>query len=481
VALRLYNTFSKREEEFIPIKPGIVTMYTCGPTVYGRPHIGNYSSFLMADVLRRWLEAGYSLTVKHVKNITDVGHLVADRDEGEDKVEREARVEKVDPLEIARKYTEQYLEDERALNLLEPVARPRATEYVPQMIELIQTLLEKGNAYETDDGVYFSVMTFPAYGELSGNTLENLNMGARIAVNEHKRHPADFALWKKCVGANADHILRWPSPWGEGFPGWHIECSAMSKSLLGPQIDIHTGGEDNIFPHHECEIAQSEAASMRSPFVRFWLHKRRIDLQSDKMSKSLGNVLTIPNVISRGYSPLDLRFYLLSVHYRTNLKFTWKGMDEAKKARFRILEWMEEVVKESGQVVPHPKGETDLQFSEAHGRFSAAMDGDLNTPAALAELFGVMNVYFSAKTARKTLYREDMREILMFIEDIKQTFGCFESEDQKVPPEIHSLLQQREAARAKNDFSESDRLRKEIGKRGFMVRDTSKGQQVRKA
>ncbi len=481
MSLRLYNTFTKHEEEFYPLRQGIVTMYTCGPTVYGRPHIGNYSSFLMADLLRRWLEVGHSLTVKHVKNITDVGHLVADRDDGEDKVEREARVEKVDPLEIARKYTEQYLEDERALNLLEPAARPRATEYVPQMIELIGTLVEKGNAYETDDGVYFSVMTFPAYGELSGNTLEKLNMGARIAVNEHKRHPADFALWKKCVGANADHILRWSSLWGEGFPGWHIECSAMSKSLLGPQIDIHTGGEDNIFPHHECEIAQSEGASGRSPFVRFWIHKRRIDLQSDKMSKSLGNVLTIPNIISRGYSPLDLRFYLLSVHYRTNLKFTWKGIAEAKKARFRILEWMEEVVKESGQVVPHPEGESNPKITEAHQRFIAAMDSDLNTPAALSEVFELMNIYYSAKTGKRAFYREDMREILAFIGDIRQTFGCFESEELAVPPEIHSLLEQREAARVKKDFSESDRLRKEIGKRGFVVRDTPRGQQVRKA
>ncbi|MBP7114387.1 MAG: class I tRNA ligase family protein, partial [Candidatus Peribacteraceae bacterium] len=227
--LHLYNTYDKREQEFVPLRKGKATMYTCGPTVYGRPHIGNYSSFLMADLLRRWLEvSGY--TVTHVKNITDVGHLVADQDEGEDKVQREAEKEKVDPLTIARKYTEMYLEDEKALNMVEPEHRPRATEYVQQMIDITKLLVEKGNAYETEDGVYFAVETFPAYGKLSGNTLDKLSAGARITVDEAKKHPADFALWKKCVGKNAHHVLRWSSPWGDGFPGWHIECSAMSSA-----------------------------------------------------------------------------------------------------------------------------------------------------------------------------------------------------------------------------------------------------------
>ena len=251
--LRLYNTLSKKEEDFVPLNGKKVSMYTCGPTVYGRPHVGNYASFLMADLLRRWLEvSGFMVT--HVKNITDVGHLVADRDQGEDKVEKQARAEKVDPLAIARKYTDEYLQDERALNLLEPAKRPRATETVPEMIALVQKLLIKGHAYETEDGVYYGVETFPAYGRLSGNTLAALNAGTRVDIKEDKKHPADFALWKKCVGGNAGHVLRWESPWGPGFPGWHIECSAMSTKFLGEQIDIHTGGGGKIFPPPHCPI-----------------------------------------------------------------------------------------------------------------------------------------------------------------------------------------------------------------------------------
>ncbi|MEK7137708.1 MAG: class I tRNA ligase family protein, partial [Patescibacteria group bacterium] len=340
--LRLYNTFSKKEETFASREPGIVRMYTCGPTVYGRPHIGNYASFLTADLLRRWLEvSGY--TVLHVKNITDVGHLVRDADRGDDKVEIQAKKEKKDPLEVARKYEAEYLEDELALNILqEYVARPRATETIPEMLAIIRTLLANSNAYETEDGIYYSVQSFPGYGKLSGNTLDKLGKlqpagplgstrgklrpsegreGVRetLELSETKKHPADFALWKKCVGENQDHILRWSFETGErvhgvgedpaaGFPGWHIECSAMSSKYLGPELDIHTGGEDNIFPHHECEIAQSEAAFGKT-FVRYWLHKRRVNFgapsagsgQAPKMSKSLGNILTLPDIVKKGF------------------------------------------------------------------------------------------------------------------------------------------------------------------------------------
>lgn len=473
--LRLYNTFTKNEEDFVLIESGKVRMYTCGPTVYGRPHIGNYSSFLMADLLRRWLEvSGYE--VRHVKNITDVGHLVADQDHGEDKIEQQAKREKLDPLAIARKYTEQYLEDERALNILEPFARPKATETIPEMIAIIEELVRLGHAYETEDGVYFAVTSFPEYGKLSGNTLENLSAGARVEIKEAKKHPADFALWKKTVGENAKHILRWPSPWGEGFPGWHIECSAMAKKLLGEQLDIHTGGEDNIFPHHESEIAQSEASGPR-PFVRVWLHKRRIDMGKEKMSKSLGNVLHLQDIVEKGFDPLDLRYYLLSVHYRTQLKFTWKGMEDARKARHKILEWFNEVQgfshkeRESGDM--HLK-----QIESFHTQFIAAMNSDLNTPAALAAVFEAMawyrnNVPFSGK------------EFLawgQFIDAVRHTFGCFEeTHDEPLPDDIRKLIAERDAARAQKNFAEADRLRKEIAKRGFVIDDTEEGSRVRRA
>lgn len=494
--LRLYNTFEKREQEFVPQQQGKVTMYTCGPTVYGRPHIGNYSSFLMADLLRRWLEVGHGYTVTHVKNITDVGHLVADADEGEDKIEKQAMqekqtpkgaavpsrvvVSKADVLAIVEKYTEMYLEDEKALNMLEPEHRPRATEYVQQMIEITQTLIEKGNAYETDDGVYFAVETFAHYGKLSGNTLDKLDAGARIIIDEAKRHPADFALWKKCVGKNAHHVLRWPSPWGEGFPGWHIECSAMSSALLGQTIDIHTGGEDNIFPHHECEIAQSESCTGKQ-FVRLWLHKRRIDLAGTKMSKSLGNVLSIPDIIAKGFSPLDIRYYFLSVHYRTNLKFSFDGLESARKVRLKVVEWMETFSADAVHAVPHQESDTDPAIRSALTEFSDAMDADLNTSAALAAVFTLMHHYYAARMNKTPLYKEYALALEEFLMVVRKTFGCFEPEQaHELPPAVQVFVDQRSAARAAKNFAESDRLRDEIQKLGYEVRDAEGKQIVKK-
>ncbi len=503
--LRLYNSLSKHEEDFVPQNGKNVSMYTCGPTVYGRPHIGNYSSFLMADLLRRWLEVSGHI-VHHVKNITDVGHLVADADEGEDKIEKQAREEKTDPLAIARHYTEQYLADEALLNILEPEARPRATETIPEMIEMIKMLIKHSHAYETEDGVYFDVTSFPAYGNLSGNTLDNIDAGSRVKVDEKKKHPADFALWKKITGANAHHILKWPSPWGEGFPGWHIECSAMSRKFLGDTIDIHTGGEDNIFPHHECEIAQSECVT-HQPFVRMWVHKRRIEIAAEgtlrqaqgdgdgavKMSKSLGNVLSIDNILQEGFSAMDLRYYLLSVHYRTRLKFTWKGLDDARKARTKITTWMQDI---DARIVGATRGDAPADTTDDHhhcdhhadesetlsklyGDFREAMNSDLNTPAALAAIFELM----SWERNQKELCADSLADLHMIITFIRHTFGCFDAEknDEEIPTDVQELLNERADARTAKNFAESDRLRDEILKRGFVVKDTSDGQALSKA
>jgi cysteinyl-tRNA synthetase len=497
MALRLYNTLTKREEDFVPLAAPRVTMYTCGPTVYGRPHIGNYASFLMADLLRRWLEAGHNYEVVHVKNITDVGHLLHDADSGDDKIQREAEKAKLHPLEVAKRYTEEYLEDERALNFLEPAHRPRATEYVEQMKEMTQALLASGHAYVTDDGIYFDVTskTPTPYGALSGNTLDAVKAGARVGVKEGKKHPADFALWKFCVGDNAHHVLRWPSPkipnpnpnpTPDGFPGWHIECSAMSRALLGDTIDLHTGGEDNIFPHHECEIAQSESVTGTKPFVRTWLHRRRINLEGEKMSKSLGNVLSISNIVAKGYDPMDIRYYLLSVHYRTNLAFSEKGLDDARKARGRIINWMKSVetyVDAVGffedQIIAAQDGrplspeKADCYWKD---RFTAAMDSDLNTSEALGVIFEAMNNW----NKKNDLERTQVLGVISVIKLIQKTFGCFDYQVYDIDPDILEIAHQREAARKQKDFKKADELRDALKNAGYEVKDTDKGPELKK-
>ena len=452
-------------------------MYTCGPTVYGRPHIGNYSSFLLADLLRRWLEvSGYN--VSHVKNITDVGHLTGDSvadAQGEDKIERQASREgKVgtvgteEVMAIVKKYSDEYIADEKALNFREPTHRPRASETIAEMITMIETLIERSHAYETDDGVYFDVTTFVDYGKLSGNTLENLSAGSRISVDEKKKHPADFALWKKCVGVNEHHILRWDSPWGEGFPGWHIECSCMSKKFLGESFDIHTGGEDLIFPHHECEIAQSEGSGSKKPCVRYWVHRRFIDMGDTKMSKSLGNVLTLSDIEAMGFSPMDLRYYLLSVHYRTNLKFTQKGLEDAHKARKKIMTWMAEVETTEGK-----DGIEEIEgIEDWKEKFKEAMNSDLNTPAALAVLFDCM---------AWSRNEGELGACTVLVQMAQETFGCFVLEEtEDIPQEVVELAQKRVEARQNKDFEASDTLRDQILTLGYEVKDTAEGQKVQK-
>ena len=449
-------------------------MYTCGPTVYGRPHIGNYSSFLLPDLLRRWLEvSGY--TVAHVKNITDVGHLTGDSAadaDGEDKIERQVGKEGKVGLEgvmaIVKKYSDEYIADEKALNFREPEHRPRASETISEMITMIATLIERGHAYETDDGVYFDVTTFPDYGKLSGNTIENLSAGSRISIDEKKKHPADFALWKKCVGVNEHHILRWDSPWGEGFPGWHIECSCMSRKFLGTSIDIHTGGEDLIFPHHECEIAQSQCSGSGERCVRYWVHRRFIDMGDTKMSKSLGNVLTLPDIEAMGFSPMDLRYYLLSVHYRTNLKFTQKGLEDAHKARKKIMTWMEEVENEKRPPVPDRTGKVENEKWKE--KFVEAMNSDLNTPAALAVIFDCMS--WSRSEGK-------LGACIVFAEMIKDTFGCFEPEEKlDIPQDVLDLADKRVEARKNKDFEASDNIRDQIKDLGYEVRDKDGEQEI---
>ena len=331
--MKLYSTLTKQKEELRTIEEGTVSIYSCGPTVYQYAHIGNMRSYVFMDILRRVLKYnGYKL--KHVMNITDVGHLVSDADEGEDKMMKTARAAQKTPWEIAEYYTGVFLGDIAELNIERPEYIPKATDNIDEMLAFVEALVEKGFGYETSDGIYFDIMMFKGYGKLSKLDLEGQIAGARVDVNEEKRHPADFALWKK---APKEHIMQWPSRWGMGYPGWHIECSAMSRKYLGDEFDIHTGGVDHIPVHHENEIAQSEAL-LGHPAVRYWLHGEFLLVDNGKMSKSLGNTYTVSDIKKKGYSPLAFRYMCLNANYRSKLNFTWDGIKAAQVALDRLLD-----------------------------------------------------------------------------------------------------------------------------------------------
>ncbi|MDP2690977.1 MAG: cysteine--tRNA ligase [bacterium] len=471
--LHLYNTLSNSLEEFKPLHPGQVLMYNCGPTVYNFAHIGNLSSYLMADLLRRYLEyKGYE--VKQVMNITDVGHLVSDSDTGEDKMEKAAREQQQDPMDIARKYEQVFHEDRKKLHIKDAMAYPRASEYIPQQLEAVKKLLEQGIAYETSDGVYFDVSQFPDYGQLSNNKLEDLNAGERVEIDEEKRNPADFALWKKCTGENAHHILRWSFETGErvsgleedvsvGFPGWHIECSAMASALLGETIDIHTGGEDNIFPHHECEIAQSRAVSGQSFFAHYWVHKRHIFVDGEKMSKSKGNFYTLSDLEKKGFEPLAYRYLIFSTHYRQNTNFTLKGMEDATKSIERLQTFLESLQEASDQG-------PELDAQAAREKFEHSLDDDLNSSGALAAVFDLV------KEGNKAIAEfggiKNRLDLLKFLRDFDQIFAIlsWDVEEEK-DPEIEMHITRRNEARANKDFDKADEIRDQLKEKGVELID----------
>lgn len=464
--MRLYNTLAKEKQVFEPIYPGKVGLYTCGPTVYDFAHIGNLRSYLFADTLRRTLErAGYE--VRHIKNITDVGHMTADDiaqgDSGEDKIAKKALAEHKTPEEIARFYEERFREDEAAMNILPAHYFPRATAHVPHMIKTIETLIESGHAYEKNGNVFFDVTSFEPYGALSGNTLEKLKVGARLEEHPDKRNPWDFALWLK---APAGHLMHWASPWSEGYPGWHIECSSMSQEYLGDSFDIHTGGEDNIFPHHEAEIAQSECSTGK-PFVRYWLHSRHILVDGAKMSKSKGNFYRLADVLERGFTPMDLRLSFLAAHYRSQMNFTWESLEQARKNKESIFKTYARV----GSVAKDATGFSAAPFVE---RFIAACEDDLNTPLGLAilqELSREINTRLDAGEA----LRDDVRSGL---ETMFLVFGLRIEAPASIPEDVLELARGREAARKNKDFTEADRLRDELSARGYIVEDTADGPRV---
>ncbi len=437
-------------------------MYSCGPTVYSHPHIGNFRSFLVADLLKRLLEfKGFSVT--HIMNITDVGHLLEDADEGADKLEEEARKQKKDPLEIAKFYTDSFMAASEILNIKPANHYPKATEHIDDMIKMVEKLIEKGHAYVVGNNVYYDVSSFPDYGKLSGNTLDDLNLGARVEVNDEKRHPQDFALWKH----DPKHIQQWQSPWGMGFPGWHIECSAMSTKYLGAQFDLHTGGEDNIFPHHECEIAQTEGATGKK-WVNYWVHARFLMVDGEKMSKSKGNLYTIQELVEKGFRKNAIRYALISTHYMQNYNFTFDGLKAAEQAIDKIsqcLLMLGEVPEGAGNSAL--RDEVKSFIDEGLTGFEDALSDDLNISKALGALFDFI---------RETNKLEDVSSaeaeaLIAAIEKIDSVLGVIEKTSVEIPPEIIEKAEKRIEAKINKDWQLADAMRDEIAQAGFIVED----------
>lgn len=468
--LVFYNTLTKSKVPFEPLYPGKVSLYTCGPTVYDVIHIGNIRAYIFADILRRVLEyAGYE--VRHIKNITDVGHLTADDiaqgDSGEDKIAKKALTEQKSPEEISAFYTEYFMNTESALNILPAHFFPRATAHIPQMIKMIEELIRKGHAYEVNGNVFYDVTSFPEYGKLSGNTLENLKVGARLEEHPDKKNPWDFALWLK---APEGHLMRWPSPWSEGYPGWHIECSAMSQEYLGDTFDIHTGGEDNIFPHHEAEIAQSEGVTDK-PFVRYWLHTRHLLVNGEKMSKSKGNFLTIEDIYEKGYDATDMRLVCLSAHYRSQMNFTDAGLNQARKNKDKLFGTYARLLNGSEEAA-RPVANNELSS------FIDAMNDDLNTPLALAKALELASKYNKALDEKAVFTTS---EALQNMQVVFRIFGLiYTKAEDSIPEEVQNLAALRQEARVQKDFAKSDEYRDQIEALGYSVKDAENGFQLSK-
>lgn len=454
--MKLYNTLTRKKEEFAPLDGKTVRMYSCGPTVYNFAHIGNMRTYIFMDILRRTLRyEGYK--VKGVMNITDVGHLLSDADEGEDKMEKAAKEQRKSPYEIADFYTKVFFDDLKKLNIGKPELTPKATEHIREMLDFVYTLCEKGYGYETSDGIYFDISKFPAYGQLSGINLEDQKAGARVEVNDEKRSPFDFAIWKK---APKEHIMQWDSRWGKGYPGWHIECSAMSKKYLGEVFDIHTGGVDHIPIHHENEIAQSYGDSGNNP-AKFWMHGEFMLVNNGKMSKKLGNTYLVSQLEEMGYSPMCFRYFCLNTHYRKKLNFTFEGMDGAKTAYARLC----------ALVAKHREGENDVsdeKLAAYRKEFEEDVTDDLNVPGAMGVLWTMLK-----EPASRKIYALALEMDKVF--GLKLDEAKAEEVKEEFPAEITAIANERAAARAAKDWGKSDELRAKLDELGYAVKDTKEG------
>ncbi len=480
--LQIYNTLSRKKEVFTPLHAGKAGLYVCGPTVYGKAHLGHARSAITFDLLFRYLKY-LDYKVRYVRNITDVGHLANDADEGEDKIAQKARIDELEPMEVVQIYTNYYHRCMEQLNVLPPSIEPRATGHIIEQIQTVEKILAAGYAYESNGSVYFDVekyaKDFP-YGQLSGRKIEDLQTNTRDLEGQHeKKSPLDFAIWKK---ASPEHIMHWPSKWSEGFPGWHLECTTMSCKYLGETFDIHGGGMDLTFPHHEAEIAQAQAAFGHSS-VRYWMHNNMITLNGQKMGKSLGNAISLDEFFSgnhplleKAYSPMTIRYFMLTAHYRSTLDFSNEALQAAEKGLDRLLK----ALLTLDQVKPATNSTVNIKQLEEN--CFAAMNDDLNTPIAIAHLFEGVKMINSVSCEKETINAEDLQKVkALFSTFVFELFGL-ESQQKSNKTESSSykgavdlLLQLRQEAKNKKEWTTADKIRNELVKLGFIVKDTKEG------
>lgn len=481
--LVFYNTLSRKKETFKPLNPPYVGMYLCGPTVYGDAHLGHARPAIVFDVLFRYLtHLGYK--VRFVRNITDVGHLVADADEGEDKIAKKAILEKLEPMEVVNKYTNSYHRDMDQLNVLRPSIEPRATGHILEQCEMIEKILEKGFAYESNGSVYFDVNKYHQhyhYGKLSGRKIEDLQANTRtLDGQDEKRNHLDFALWKK---ADSYHLMRWNSKWGEGFPGWHLECSAMSEKYLGKEFDIHAGGMDLQFPHHECEIAQSVAANGKD-VVKYWLHNNMLTVNGQKMGKSLGNFITLEQlfsgqneVLEQPYSPMTIRFFILQAHYRSPLDFSNEALQASEKGLQRLVSALKTLQK----LKPVAQEKSKVEVPAMLKKWEEAINDDLNTPILLAHLFDAVKTINSIDAGALQIGTEDLALLQkMFHTYIFEILGLKEEQQEAtenglVDDVMNVLLDLRKQAKKDQNFALADSIREQLEKKGITIKDTREG------
>lgn len=480
--LTIYNTLDRKKELFVPLHSPHVGMYVCGPTVYGDAHLGHARPAITFDVLFRYLtHLGYK--VRYVRNITDVGHLEHDADEGEDKIAKKARLEALEPMEVVQYYLNRYRKAMEALNVLEPSIEPHASGHIIEQIQLVKEILEKGYAYESEGSVYFDVEKYNQdykYGKLSGRNLEDvLNTTRELDGQNEKRNPADFALWKK---AQPEHIMRWPSPWSSGFPGWHCECTAMGKKYLGEHFDIHGGGMDLIFPHHECEIAQS-VASQGDDMVHYWMHNNMITINGTKMGKSLGNFITLSEfftgthpMLTQAYSPMTIRFFILQAQYRSTVDFSNEALQASEKGLQRLME----AINNLSKIIPSASSNVDIKALKS--KCYEAMNDDLNTPIVIAHLFDGAKIINNIIAGNASISANDLEElktlfhVFMFdLLGLKEEAGTSDNREAAYGKVVDMLLEQRMNAKANKEWAVADKIRNELTVLGFEVKDTKDG------